>query len=45
MFNVQISYGLKDIRSCKQALRGVSIIPFSDIFHLEPVTEAYILKI
>ena len=44
MFNVQIKNRLKDVMSSKEPFGGVSIIALADLFQLEPVMDAYVLK-
>lgn len=44
MFNVQIKNRLKDVMSSKEPFGGESIIALADLFRLEPVMDAYVLK-
>ena len=44
LFNVQIKNRLKDVMSSKEPFGGVSIIALADLFQLEPVMDAYVLK-
>ena len=44
MFNVQINNRLKDVMGSKELFRGVSIIALGDLFQLETVMDAYVLK-
>ena len=44
MFNVQINNRLKDVMCSKELFGGVSIIALGDLFQLEPVMDAYVLK-